>query len=88
VQHVVEAPVPRVRFRSFGSSGLVFELLAWIEEPVFRGRVLHELNGKVYKALNAAGIEIPYSKQDVYVKEMPEQPSGPASTGPSVRSEV
>jgi small-conductance mechanosensitive channel len=25
----------------------------------------------VYKAFNAAGIEIPYSKQDVYVKELP-----------------
>jgi small-conductance mechanosensitive channel len=71
VEHVVDEPSPRVRFRSFGASGLVFELLAWIEEPVFRGRVLHALNGKVYKAFAAEGIEIPYAKQDVYVKEMP-----------------
>ena len=71
VEHVVEEPSPRVRFRSFGASGLVFELMAWIEKPVFRGRVLHALNGKVYKAFNQAGIEIPYSKQDVYVKELP-----------------
>lgn len=71
VQHVVSEPSPRVRFRSFGASGLVFELLAWIEKPVFRGRVLHALNGRVYKAFAHAGIEIPYSKQDVYVKEMP-----------------
>jgi small-conductance mechanosensitive channel len=71
VEHVVDEPSPRVRFRSFGASGLVFELLAWIEKPVFRGRVLHALNGKVYKAFNQAGIEIPYSKQDVYVKELP-----------------
>jgi len=71
VQHIVEDPSPRVRFRSFGASGLVFELLAWIEKPVYRGRVLHALNGKVYKAFNQAGIEIPYSKQDVYVKELP-----------------
>jgi small-conductance mechanosensitive channel len=71
VQHVVEAPVPRGRFRSFGSSGLVFELLAWIEQPVHRGKVLHELNRRVYKAFDREGIEIPYSKQDVYVKELP-----------------
>ncbi len=71
VGHLSAEPKPRVRFREFGASGLVFELLAWIEEPVFRGRVLHTLNGNVYKALNAAGIEIPYSKQDVYIKEMP-----------------
>ena len=43
----------------------------YVREPVYRGRVLHELNGRVYKALNAAGIEIPYPKQDVYVKELP-----------------
>jgi small-conductance mechanosensitive channel len=71
VGHIVSDPSPRVRFRSFGASGLVFELLAWIEKPVFRGRVLHALNGNVYKAFRDAGIEIPYSKQDVYVKELP-----------------
>jgi len=71
VEHITDEPAPRVRFRAFGASGLEFELLAWIEKPVYRGRVLHALNSKVYKAFNRAGIEIPYSKQDVYVKEMP-----------------
>lgn len=71
VGHICGEPAPRVRFRAFGASGLAFELLAWIDEPVFRGRVLHALNTNVYKAFNATGIEIPYAKQDVYVKEMP-----------------
>ncbi len=69
--HVVGEPAPRVRFRSFGASGLDFELLAWIEQPLYRGRVLDELNRRVYKAFQIAGIEIPYSKHDVYVKELP-----------------
>ena len=72
VERVSDEPAPRVRFREFGGSGLVFELLAWIDEPVYRGRVLHELNRRVYKAFNKAGIEIPYAKRDVYIKEMPE----------------
>jgi len=71
VEHVVKTPAPRVRFREFGDSGLLFELLAWIEEPVFRGRVLDRLNTMVYKAFNEDGIEIPYAKQDLYIKEMP-----------------
>lgn len=71
VEQICREPAPRVRFRAFGASGLAFELLAWIEEPVYRGRVLHALNTNVYKAFNAAGIEIPYAKQDVYVKELP-----------------
>ena len=69
--HVCGAPAPRVRLREFGASGLVFELLAWIDQPVFRGRVMHELNRRVYKAFNASSIEIPYAKRDVYIKEMP-----------------
>ena len=69
--HVCEKPTPRVRFRTFGDSGLNFELLAWIEEPVMRGRVIDALNVRVYKELNAAGVEIPYPKQDVYIKKMP-----------------
>jgi small-conductance mechanosensitive channel len=64
-------PRPRVRFRNFGESGLDFELLAWIEQPLYRGRAVDELNARVYKAFNQAGIEIPFPKQDVYVKELP-----------------
>lgn len=64
-------PAPRVRFRAFGASGLDFELLAWVEKPLYRGRVVDDLNGRVYKAFAEAGIEIPYPKQDVYVKELP-----------------
>jgi small-conductance mechanosensitive channel len=73
VPHVSAEPAPRVRFRSFGDSGLLFELLAWIDEPVYRGRVLDALNAEVYKALGRAEIEIPYAKYDVYIKEHPAQ---------------
>jgi small-conductance mechanosensitive channel len=66
-------PEPRVRMRAFGESSLDFELLAWATEPEVRGRAVHELNKRVYKALNAAGIVIPFPQRDVHVKEMPGQ---------------
>ncbi|MEJ2188665.1 MAG: mechanosensitive ion channel family protein [Acidobacteriota bacterium] len=72
VEYVCDQPPARVRFRAFGDSGLLFELLAWIEEPVFSGRVLDALNSNVYRAFAAAGIEIPYAKHDVYIKELPQ----------------
>jgi len=75
VEHVSSEPAPRVRFRSFGGSGLEFELLAWIDEPVFRGRTLHALNSRVYKAFGEAGIEIPYNKLDLYIKERGPRPA-------------
>lgn len=71
IEHISQEPGPRVRFREFGDSGLLFELLVWIEKPLYRGRVLDWLNTKIYKAFNEAGIEIPYAKQDLYIKEMP-----------------
>jgi small-conductance mechanosensitive channel len=64
-------PKPRVRFRQFGDSSLDFELLVWIDEPVLRGRVIDSLNVAIYKALAQEGIEIPYPKRDVYIREMP-----------------
>jgi small-conductance mechanosensitive channel len=68
---VCKTPEPRVRFRTFGESGLDFELLAWVEQPVLRGRVVHELNYEVYQEFNRAGVQIPFPQRDLYIKEMP-----------------
>ena len=72
-RQVCDRPEPRVRFRAFEDSGLRFELLAWVDEPVLRGRVLDALNTEIYQRFNAAGIEFPYPKRDLYVREMPPQ---------------
>jgi len=69
---VCREPEPRVRFRQFGASSLDFELLCWIEQPMLRGRVLDSLNCKVYKRFIEEKIEIPYSKHDIYIKQMPQ----------------
>jgi MscS family membrane protein len=69
---VLADPDPRVRFRTFGDSSLDFELLAWIVRPVDRGRVTHELNCAVYKALIKHSIEIPFPQRDLHVRSMPD----------------
>jgi small-conductance mechanosensitive channel len=68
-------PAPRVRFRQFGESSLDFELLCWIDRPVDRGRLRHELGVNVYKAFAAAGIQIPFPQRDLHVRTMPDMPS-------------
>lgn len=68
-------PEPRVRFRSFGASSLDIELLVWVVNPEQRGRVLDSLNTTIYKQFNLNKIEIPYSKHDVFIKEMPDMKS-------------
>ena len=71
-EEVCTNPAPRVRFRAFGESSLNFELLCWIERPVDRGRLRHELGVNVYKAFVDSGIEIPFPQRDLHVRTMPD----------------
>ncbi len=66
---VLDEPKPQVRFRALGDSALNLELMGWIEEPVLRGRVLDALYSQVYKRFQAEGVEIPYPKRDVYLRQ-------------------
>ncbi len=70
-EDVCRDPEPRVRLRQFGPSSLDFELLCWVDQPVLQGRILDRLYCAIYKGFRALGVEIPYAKQDVYIKEMP-----------------
>ena len=68
-----KTPEPRVRMRAFGASSLDFQLMCWIEHPQDRGRITHELLMEIYKVFDHEGVEIPFSKHDIYIKEMPAQ---------------
>ncbi len=69
---VCSTPAPRVRFRRFGDSSLDFELLCWIEQPVDRGRISHELNCTIYKRFDTEDISIPFPQRDLHVVSMPD----------------
>tara|TARA_B100001750_G_scaffold78817_1_gene62534 strand:+ start:980 stop:2014 length:1035 start_codon:yes stop_codon:yes gene_type:complete len=60
---------PRVRFREFGDSSLMFQLLFWIDKPEMRGRVTDQINSKIYKAFNQENIEIPFPQRTVHIKK-------------------
>lgn len=70
---VCKTPEPRVRFRRFGDSSLEFELLCWIDRPVDRGRISHELNCELYTAFQRENIQIPFPQRDLHVRSMPAQ---------------
>ncbi len=65
--NVVPEPSPRVRFRSFGDSALIFELLCWAKEPALRGLTIHELNCSVYHRFKELGIQIPFPQRDIHI---------------------
>ena len=64
-------PPSVVRLRNFGASSLDFDLMGWIDQPEDRGRIIHELNVAIYKIFAQHKVEIPYAKQDVFIKEFP-----------------
>ncbi|MBF0432449.1 MAG: mechanosensitive ion channel [Fibrobacteria bacterium] len=66
---VCSHPEPRVRFRNFGDSSLDFELLCWVEEPVLRGRILHDLNCTIYNRFIEEKISIPFPQRDVHIQK-------------------
>ena len=72
-----------VRFVAMGESSLDFQVLVWVEHPVLRGRMIDELNTRIYKALNEAGVEIPFPQRDLYIKSWPDGGPGqrPGATG-------
>ena len=72
-KEICQTPKARVRFREFGDSQLKYELLCWVEKPVFRGRILHELNREIYREFASQNISIPFPQQDIYVKEIAKQ---------------
>jgi len=68
---ILKFPEPRVRFRKFGDSSLDFDLLCWIDQPVLRGLIVHDLNCEIYRQFADSGVEIPFPQRDLHVKEMP-----------------
>lgn len=68
---VCKNPEPSLRFRVFGASSLDFELRCWVYHPIYCSRVIDSLNSKIYKEFERLKIEIPYSKQDLYIKGLP-----------------
>lgn len=71
VPHLLKKPSPVVRFEAFGASGLTHTLYVWVTDAELRDLVKHILHTKIYKAFAEADLEIPFSKHDIYIKELP-----------------
>ena len=65
---------PSVRFAALGDSGLEFQVMTWVINPEFRGRVVDTLNTRIYQKLNEAGISIPFPQQDIHISSWPGRP--------------
>ncbi len=65
---VCKDPEPSVVFLNFGASSLDLELRVWLPDPSKRG-IKNEINRRILEEFRKASIEIPYPKNDVYIKK-------------------
>jgi len=74
---VLKQPEPAARLMGFGNNGIDLELRLWIGDPQQGvANVRSDVNVAVWKRFKEVGITIPFPQQDVYVKTLPDQPSG------------
>ncbi len=65
-------PPPRVRFREFGDSGLIFELLCWIAEAELQGRAIDALHTRSLQGPVATPeSRFPFPQRDVNIRPSP-----------------
>ena len=67
IKSVLSTPEPQVLFLGFGDSALDFEIRVFLPSVSARFPVAHEIHTQVNKALEAAGISIPFPQRDVHV---------------------
>jgi small-conductance mechanosensitive channel len=81
-ERVLDDPGPSARLAKFGADGLEFSLLFWIADPV-NGQlnVRSEINLRILKAFQEAGIQIPYPQRVVHLQAPAPATSGTAATG-------
>ena len=75
-ERVVDAPAPRVRFRSFDDHSISLEMLCWIKRPQERGVVVHHLILEIIKCFRKENIEIPFPQSDLHLKDVPQSVEG------------
>ena len=67
---IVKEPAPLALFSGFGDSSLDFRLLFWIRKADERFKIQSEVNVAVNKALQKAGITIPFPQRDLHLKSV------------------
>lgn len=54
-------------FLEFGDSALIFRVRCWIKDYVETRRIMDKMNTALYRALNEAGIVIPFPQRDIHL---------------------
>ncbi len=68
VNHVLPEPKPSVQFLGFGESSLDFRLLIWTDRPRRHPQIKSDINYRIRRLFNEAGIEVPFPQRDLNLR--------------------
>jgi potassium efflux system protein len=68
VAFVLEEPKPAVQFIEFGDWSLNFRLLVWTDRPRRYPHIKSDINYRIRKLFDEAGIEIPFPQRDLNLR--------------------
>ena len=69
LEWVMKNPAPKVVVKSFGDSSVNLEARVWIRDPRKRMDTISFVADHVKETFSREGIEIPYPKRELYIKE-------------------
>src|SRR5690606_948506 len=89
---VLSEPQPEAFFLSLGPGSLEFELHAYIDHPIHRNVVRHELNEAIVRTFRERGLELAHPSHDLHLRSAgpellaalrprgtPDAPAGPGA---------
>ncbi|GMQ29193.1 mechanosensitive ion channel family protein [Algoriphagus confluentis] len=74
---ILKIPPPKILMQNFGESSVDFRVLFWVESMDIYLDVRNEVMHAIFETFLKNGIEIPYPKRDLYLKELPKSDQKP-----------
>lgn len=74
---ILKIPAPKILMQNFGESSVDFRVLFWVESMDIYLDVRNEVMHAIFEIFLKNGIEIPYPKRDLYLKELPKSAQKP-----------
>jgi small-conductance mechanosensitive channel len=69
IENVLTDPPPKVQFLKFGDYSLDFRLLVWTRQPNRHPQIKSDINYRIERLFRETGIEIPYPKQELVLRQ-------------------
>jgi small-conductance mechanosensitive channel len=73
---VLAEPTPRSWFIAFGASSLDFDLRVFVQSVDQRFSAMNDLNGRIARLFNEAGVEIAFPQMDLHLRDVPREMRG------------